>query len=444
VIDPAELCDAVLQMVPTGVEADVTASTSRSSLTRFANSSIHQNVAEDGVGVRVRLVENGRQASASTNRVDREALDRMVAAGLEAARLRPVDPQWPGVAPPAEAVDARRYDEATRFADPAARASVVRDFVEAGDGLLGAGYCDTGGSVVAFANTTGQRLQGRQSHAGIDAVHRVAGLEDGQRADGVGWQTSARIADLDGRTAGEAAAASARAGVPATDVEPGDYEVVLGPRCVADIISFVAAYGFNAKAHAEGRSFVRLGETQFDEAVDLFDDAGDHRALGLTFDAEGTPKRRVDLVRAGISTALVHDRRTARLAGVQSTGHAIVGGESFGPYATNLFVAGGARSAADLISSVERGLLVNDLWYTRIVQPKRLSVTGLTRNGTFLIEGGKITTAVSNLRFTQSYAEALGPGRVLGVASDARQVGGSAHVPSLHLASWRFTGGAKG
>jgi predicted Zn-dependent protease len=226
-------------------------------------------------------------------------------------------------------------------------------------------------------------------------------------------------------------------------LEPGRYEVVLEPSCLANMLEFLRD-GFNARTFAEGRSFVELGEGQLDPSITLWDDATDPRAISRGFDAEGTPKRRLDLVRAGVPVALCHDRRTAAKAGTESTGHGMAGGESAGAWAQNLFMAPGARSPGELIASVERGLLVTEFWYTRILDPKTQVVTGLTRNGTFLIEGGRVVGGVPNLRFTQSYVDALRPGNVLGIADDARLFNGTYHVPTVRLASWNFTGGAKG
>jgi predicted Zn-dependent protease len=150
----------------------------------------------------------------------------------------------------------------------------------------------------------------------------------------------------------------------------------------------------------------------------------------------------VDLVRDGVTTAVVHDRRTAAKAGTESTGHA-TGSDAFGPMPSSMFLAPGSRSREELIASVARGLLVTDFNYTRILDPKTQVVTGLTRNGLFLIEDGRVIKPVKNFRFTQSYVGALAPGRVLGIGADACLYGG-AFVPSLHLASWNFTGGARG
>ncbi|MFN0090913.1 MAG: metallopeptidase TldD-related protein, partial [Acidimicrobiales bacterium] len=169
------------------------------------------------------------------------------------------------------------------------------------------------------------------------------------------------------------------------------------------------------------------------------------------FDAEGVPRRRVELVDGGRAVGLLHDRRTAAAAGAASSGHSS-GRDAWGPAPAALFVApdpGGPADAAGLAERVERGLLVTTFNYCRVLDPKTLVVTGLTRNGVFLIENGRVGPPVSNLRFTQSFLEALGPGRVGGVASAARLADeefgvGLVTAPAMHLRRWRFTGGAAG
>ncbi len=435
-LDPLETADRLVALVGDRAEAEANVSTGRSALTRFANSSIHQNVANDFVGARLRVSVGGRIASASTDRPDAAGLERLVERTLAAAAMRAVDPEWPGLAPAAPAPAGSSYDEATHLADPALRAGIVRRFVDAGGpGVRAAGYCDSNGSVSAFANSAGQRLAGRSSSATIEAIQRTA------TSDGRGWQSSSRLSDIDGAAAGRAAADKARRGDDLSDLDPGRYEVVLEPMCVANLLEFLRD-GFNARTVDEGRSFVELDTPQLDPALSLWDDATDPRAISRGFDAEGTPKRRLDLVVDGVPVALCHDRRTAAKAGTRSTGHGF--GGAMGGIPTNLFVAPGDRSPGELVASVDRGLLVTEFWYTRILDPKTQVVTGLTRNGTFLIEGGRVVGGVPNLRFTQSYVDALRPGNVLGVGSDARLFDGTYHVPTIHLATWNFTGGARG
>ena len=439
-------CDRVLGRVGDRAEALVTCGQGTAALTRFANSRIHQNMASDDDHVRLRVVvDGGRIAQASTTRVDDAGLERLVEGTIAAARLCPPDPAYPGLATPAPIAEVDHHDAATAAASPDARAEIVADFVGAGPDLESAGYCSTDADTHVLCTTTGIGYASRSTMAQVDGIHRAAAVE-GPPTDGYGQITSTRIGDLDGRRVGEVAAAKALRGVAPIELDPGTYEVVLEPKAVAAMLLFPAWLGFNGKAHAEGTSFVHLGEQQLDERVDLWDDATDPRALGRPYDAEGTPKRRLDLVTAGVTVGLAHDRRSAALAGVEPTGSS-VGQESFGGYPADLFLQGGDESLEDLISGVDRGLLVTDLWYNRILDPKTQVVTGLTRNGLFLIEGGEVTHPVQNLRYTQSVVGALAPGHVLGLGDDAQLVsneGGIVHVPSLRLAAWAFTGNAQG
>jgi predicted Zn-dependent protease len=450
---PMALCQQVLDLVGDRAEAQVTSQQGRPALTRFANSFIHQNVGEAGVSVNLKVAlpagaDGGcRVAAASTTRTDDTGLAALVEGVLAAAALRPVDPDWPGLAPPAPVPEVDHYDAATEAATPDERARRVRAFVDAGPGLRAAGFCDTDGGTTAFANSAGQRAEGRSTRATIDGIHQT-----GDSA-GSGHATAARLGDLDATGVGAAAADRALRSQAAADIEPGEYEVVLEPECVATILIFLAFYGFNAKQVIEGQSGIRLGEAQFDPSVSIWDDAGAPEALGVAFDADGTPKHRLDLVRAGVSTALAYDRRTARRMGTESTGHAVPESDSYGPVPSNLFLgptdpAYGAGTS-DLIASIRRGLLVTTFNYCRILDPKTQVVTGLTRNGTFVIENGKVRGGVKNLRFTQSFLEALAPGNVLGISRQARFAdsefgAGLVHCPALRLGSWRFTGGARG
>jgi predicted Zn-dependent protease len=445
-VDPAEICERTLALVGDGVEALVTATVGTSSLTRFANSRIHQNVNEDVATVALTLAVEGRLARVTSSRTDPDSLAALVERAGAAARLRPVDPDFPGLAPPAPVSSVDHWDDGTAGATPDQRAEVVAAFVEAAGDFEAAGYCMTRATEQVLASTTGQRAAGRSTRAQVDGIHR-AGVGSDQPADGYAQATSVRLADLDGPAVGARAAAKARAGRDPVSLDPGTYEVVLEPKAVAAALLYPAYLGFCGKAHAEGLSFVRLGEPQWDEAVDIWDDALDARALGRGYDAEGTPKARLDLVRAGVSAGLTHDRRSAHLAGVDSTGHSH-GFDAQGGTPSNLFFGGRDLAPEALVGAVERGLLVTDFWYNRILDPKTQVVTGLTRNGLFLIEDGRVTAPVQNLRYTQSIVAGFGPGKVLGLADDAQLVGGEGgdvmHVPSVRLAGWSFTGNAQG
>ncbi len=452
-MNESELAARVLQLVDGGVEAEVVVERAALSLTRFANSYIHQNVADETTTVRLRLHADGRTAAASSTVLD--GIEDFVRRTVASMRLAPADPTWPGLQARA-AAPGGNVDEATANAAPDERAARVKAFVEQAGGLEVAGYCRTSVTRVAYANSAGQQVLAGRTSAAMDGIARTA------TSDGLARLASTRLADIDGAVLGARAAAKARAGADPVELPPGRYEVVLEPTAVADVLQMLAIYGFNAKMLQDRQSFLELGAAQFDPAVTLVEDATAADSTALPFDVEGTPRQRVVLVDAGVSSAVVHDRRTAAKSGAASTGHAIPGGASFGavPASLRLLAHDGPAPvevdgpAADsgvaaLVGGVERGLLVTDNHYTRVLDPRTLVVTGLTRNGVWLIEDGVVTTPVRNFRFTQSYPQALAPGAVLGVGPRAVELPGpwaesGTRAPALRLTSWNYTGGASG
>ncbi|MCW3843195.1 metallopeptidase TldD-related protein [Micromonospora yasonensis] len=457
--------ELVRRLAGPDAQAEVVVTRSELALSRFANSFIHQSVAESGTTVRLRLYTDGRTAAGSGSLVDTDGLTALVERTLTASRLAPPDPAWPGLTPPAPVPPATVFDEATAYASADERATRVRAFVDAVGGLEAAGYCRTAYRSGAFANSAGHSAVGRTAEAAMDGIARTGG------SDGVARHCADRLADIDGAALGTRAAAKARAAVDPVELPPGRYEVVLEPAAVADLLQNLAWYGFNGKRYIERQSFAEPGQAQFDPAVTLVDDP--LHASGLPYDLEGTPRRALPLVDAGTTRAVAYDRRSGAEAGAGSTGHGMVGGSTFGPIPRNLRllptgdraaggpgaaggrVSGGVTGAvadpdtAALVAGMARGVLVTDFWYTRVLDPKRLVITGLTRNGVWLIEDGVPTRAVRDFRFTESYPRALGPGRVLGlgrtpVRQPDRVDGAWWEAPPLRLASWHFTGGASG
>ncbi|WP_319459430.1 TldD/PmbA family protein [Micromonospora sp. RTP1Z1] len=455
--------ELVRHLAGPGAQSEVTVTAHHLALTRFANSFIHQNVAESGRAVRLRLHVEGRTAAGSGSLVDADGLTALVERTLAAARLCPPDPAWPGLTPPTPLPPCPATDGATEYAQPGDRAERVRAFVDAVGGLEAAGYCRTSSRIGAFANSAGHSAVGRTAEAAMDGIARTGG------ADGVARLCADRLADLDGAALGARAAAKARAAADPVELPPGRYEVVLEPAAVADLLQNLSWFGFNGKRYAERQSFAEPGTAQFDPAVSLVDDP--LHASALPYDLEGTARRALTLVDAGTTRVVAHDRRSGAEAGTESTGHGMVGASTFGPIPRNLRLLpagtigtgtpGGSAAGigvtgavadpdtAELVAGVERGLLVSDFWYTRVLDPKRLVITGLTRNGVWLVEDGVPTRAVRDFRFTESYPRALGPGAVLGlgrrpVRQPDRLDGVWWEAPPLRLAAWNFTGGASG
>lgn len=463
-VNQADLAGRIVEAVRATVrnaEAEVLVDTTNLALTRFANSMIHQNVADETTSLRLVAHVDGRTVTSTTTVTAGDALQAFVQRTLDAARLAPLDPGWPGLTSEAKLATTGTVDDAIAHATPADRADRIRAFVDAAGGLTTAGYCRTRHSRAAFANSAGQAVSGATAEIAMDGIARTASN------DGSARHASAYLTEIDGAVLGARAAAKARAGDGAVELPPGRYEVVLEPTAVADVLQALAMFGFDGKAVNEQRSFLQPGEQQMDPAITFVDDAVSAGMIGLPFDVEGTPKRVTAIVDAGRTVGPVQDRRTAREAGTESTGNAL--GTSYGAFPMNLMLRpagpgsgnddGGGVSEVDgpaadssvaaLIANVQRGVLVTDHWYTRVLDPRTLVMTGLTRNGVWLIEAGQIVRPLRNFRFTQSYPQALAPGAVLGVGAHAvaepnNYSTASFRCPALHLASWNFTGGASG
>jgi predicted Zn-dependent protease len=470
----ARVVELVRQAAGPSAQAEVVVRHDAEALTRFAVSMIHQNVAEAVTTVGLRLHLDGRTASGATTVVGADGLRGLVERTVAAARLSPPDTTWPGLTPPSPLHHSAGYhgsgersrldfgfDEATARATPAERAELVRDFVNAADGLETAGFCRTVYTSAAFVNSAGQSVEGRTAEAAMDGIARAGG------ADGVARLASGRLADLDGALLGARAAAKARAARNPVELPPGRYEVVLEPEAVSDLLANLSVFGFNGKSYAQKQSFAELEAEQFDPSVTLVDEplgSRDEHASGLPFDDEGTPRESLVLVREGVTKAVAHDRTSAAEAGAVSTGHASGMSRTWGPFPNHLrleaspaatlppvdeSIGAVAASARPLVARMERGLLITDLWYTRVLDQKTLVITGLTRNGVWLVENGEVTAAVGNMRFTQSYPQALASGMVLGIGGESvllpdRWSGTRYAAPALHLASWNLTGNASG
>ena len=259
--------------------AEVLVEHNAEALTRFANSAIHQNVAEATTTVRLRLHLDGRTSAGATTITTADGLRTLVDRAIEAARLSPPDPTWPGLTRPTPLhVSAGHpgsgehsgldfgFDEATARADPGQRAARVRDFVRAAGGLETAGFCRTVYASAAFANSDGHAVEGRTAEAAMDGIARADG------SDGVARLASGRLGDIDGAALGARAAAKARAARSPIELPPGRYEVVLEPEAVADLLGNLAFFGFNGKLFNQRQSFAELGAEQFDPSVTIVDD----------------------------------------------------------------------------------------------------------------------------------------------------------------------------
>jgi PmbA protein len=432
------ITDAVLA-ASRAAETEVIVIDTDSSLTRFANGEIHQNVAERDIEVRVRVVDDHRTGVASTNQVNGDALNAAAARALEAARGQPASDETTPLAPPAE-VAPLDVDPATAAATPEDRAERVGLICAAADarGVRAFGAFSTGVTTTAVANSHGLYVSSPRAAAEL----QVATIVD----DGHGWADRAgtRIDEIDAAGAAEEAIDKALRTRNAIAIEPGVYPVVLEEYAVEELLEMLNDIGFSGLAVGEGRTFMRPGERITGENIDIWDDGHDPAGLPAPFDYEGIPKQRVDLISKGVASGLLHDLASASRAGVESTGHGLPAPNPMGAWASNLAMAGGeAESKAALAEGIERGVWVTRTWYVNILHPTQSLVTGMTRDGTFLIENGEVTRPIKNMRFTQSVMEAFGTAsaltrqRKLQLGPDYQPM--ASLVPAMRLERFNFT-----
>jgi predicted Zn-dependent protease len=414
-----------------------------SALTRFANNYIHQNVEQTDVDVRVRAVIGQKIGVASTNELSPESLQRVAARAYEIAQHQRENEDFRSLPRPQPVSPVEAWIESTARCGPEERAAVVAQICDASSraGLTAAGAYHTTAHELAVANSHGVFAYTRETQADVNTVIMS------ETSSGYAARVSKDAADIDGDAVGEEAVDRALRGVEPLTIEPGDYEVILEPYAVVDLLDFFSYLSFGALPFMEKRSFMsgRIGEPVMDEKISIWDDGLAPDGLQSPFDYEGAPRQHVSFVDRGIAKGVVWD---SYLAGKypgdhETTGHALPAGSTFGPIPLNMFMAPGDASREDMIANTKRGLLISRFWYTRTVHPLNVVVTGMTRDGTFLVENGKIVGPVRDMRFTQGYVEALNA--VDQVGRDAMLVlgdlgGGVRRVPALKLAKWTFTG----
>jgi predicted Zn-dependent protease len=451
--DPIREVFSRIQKFSSADEVEAIFAGGQSALTRFANNTIHQNVAEEGYVVSIRVAMEGKTARATTNRLDDASLRRAVESAEQIARVQERDPDLLPVPAPDEAKPSspvKRHFDATAAITPEDRATAVDKIVAVAKRhkQTTAGIYSSSEHVEALLNSRGVARFHRQTSAEVS----ITMLADNSS----GWQkaNSPDVSNLRAQELAEIAAEKAARSANPDEVQPGKYTVVLEPAAVLDLLGFMF-YDFGGTALLEQRSFLnqRLGTQLFGENITIHDDAYHPLQSGSTFDGEGMPRQRVTLVDKGVVRNLVYSRSTARkmkstefasqLRDIRPTGHGFPLPNEVGDAPMNIVVEGGngqARSLEEMISSTDRGVLVTRLWYIREVDPYEKILTGMTRDGTFLIQNGKVTKGLRNFRFNQSLIELLQHVEMLG--HSVRTSGEEAFdmvVPAMKANNFNFT-----
>ena len=437
-------------------ETEVLFSGGRFALTRFANNTIHQNVEDENHTVSVRTVFGGRTARAFTNKFDDDSLQRVVQSSEALAKVQHPDPDLLPMPDAHEAANGTddlrvpvRHFEQTASISPQLRADGVRKIVDVAKkhNLTTAGIFSNSESVEGIFNSRGLSNWHTQTLAEV-SITMLAG-------DSSGWQkaNSPNVTNLDPLTLAELAASKAIGSVHPTEIPAGKYTVILEPAAVLDIVGFMF-WDFSGMAILDQRSFLtnRIGSQLFGENITIWDDVAHPLQTGSPFDGEGMQRRRVPLVEKGVVKRVVHARSTAeRMKGseykdkvgpIQATGHGFALPNEMGEMPVNIVFAvpHDPQTLAAMIASTERGVLVTRLWYIREVDPYEKIVTGMTRDGTFLVENGEVRQGVRNFRFNQSLIHMLS--NVEAMSVPIRSSGEESFdmvVPAMKIHDFNFT-----
>jgi len=438
-----DLFEQVLRASPAD-ETEMTVHATVSELTRFANNIIHQNVADQSQSISIRTVIGGRMARASTNRIDTASIREVVERAVQLTRLQQPDPDVLPMPGPQNYLPVHRYDAETAGITPELRAGIVRRIVDVAEQnqLTTAGVFTNHNSFSALFNSRG--LAASYHETGAEYSVTMLG------ANSSGWAkgNSCRLSDLDPIEAAHRAAHKALASADPIEIPPGKYTVILEPAAVLDLLGFLF-WDFGGLAVLDQRSFLsdRVGAKLFGDNIDIVDDAYHALQTGAPFDGEGIPRQAIPLVEKGVIKNLVYARQTAEQMkkvhaelNPASTGHGFPLPNEYGEAPLNIVVAGGNTSVDEMIASTGRGILVTRLWYIREVDPYQKILTGMTRDGTFLVEDGKVTRGLRNFRFNQNMVELLN--QVEMMSPSVRSTGEEAFdmvVPAMKVKNFNFT-----
>jgi len=408
-------------------------------LTRFAVNHIHQNVAETNAQVSVRAVVGKRVGVAGTNALDDASLQAVVEHAVAIAKLQPENPEWHSLPGPEPITTTTAFSDKTAGYTPDQRAKAVETVIRLARerGFEAAGAFETNSYGVAIANSLGVWAYEPRSEAEFHAVVMADG-------NGSGWtqrySIDAGTFDFEAM-AREAVDKATRSRNP-VQLDIGDYETVLDAYAAGEMIQNLAFMGLNAMAQRErsGPLVGRMGQQVANPNITLANEPANPLTITASFDFEGQPIQRLTILDKGVAKALATDSFNAFLEGTPNTGNALPAPNTFGPFAMNLVLESGDSSVEEMIKGIDRGVYVTRFHYTNVVHPVKAIFTGMTRDGTFLIEHGELTQPVKNFRFVQGIWEALSNTKALGREQRLSRDYVPILAPALHVGSWSYTG----
>jgi len=414
-----------------------------SGLTRFANSTIHQNVFEANSKVYFRAALGKKIGVAATNSFIKADLEKALSNAIEIAKNQKENPDFPGLPSQKDALSLNTYFDKTARFTPMQRAQEIKKIFDQTKvhNLTAAGSFSTGETEIAVVNTNGVACYQPLTSTFLNIV--VTGDNSSGYAD---W-LSRNVEDINAEKLAQIAIKKCLESKDPKGLEPGEYDVVLEPTAVAALLEWMNYIGFGSKPFQEGTSFLsnRIGQKIMAKDVTIYDDGNDQSAIAFPFDFEGVPKQKVTLIEKGVAKGVVYDSISAHKDKVKSTGHALTPDSAEGALALNVFVEPGDSSLDKMIESVDRGLLVTRFHYINgLLDTTNALLTGMTRDGTFLIENGKVKHGIKNLRFTESMLKAFS--NVVKISEDRKIVNswwgdvGCVVAPAMLMKSFKFTG----
>jgi len=417
------------------------------SLTRFANNFIHQNVNQSNTRLFVRAIRDGRIGVATTNRLDASALNDVCKRAIQIADVSPKREGFKSLPKPKPISKITTHFKSTANFDALARAEKVKKFCNKAKklGMTASGSFSIYEGEIAVANSLGIKAYQPLTLALVALITSHA-----PNVSGYGSGISRDVDKIDFDSILETAIKKCELARNPKPIKPGEYRVILEPEAVANLFEWINYIGFGAKSILEKTSFLdrRIGKKIFSSSLTIYDDGCDTANVAIPFDFEGVPKKKTMIVERGVGKGVVYDSYYGKLAKRESTGHALTPDETAGPLAFNLLIAPGKSSLGEMVQTCEQGIFVTRFHYINgYLDTRNAVLTGMTRDGTYLVKDGKIKHALLNLRFTQNMLEALSRVEMLG--SEQKSVPswweeiGAMRCPAMRLAKFNFTGATR-
>jgi len=407
-------------------------------LTRFAENKVNGNIGRKDHTIWCRAVVGKKIGIAKTNVLSKEAVADLINKAVEICSQQHDDPQFSSLVKSTMADGKSGFVKTTADYTALDRARAIKTIIDiAGqDGLETAGIFQTMQTQLTVANSLGTRQQGSVTESRLSIT-----LSDNSGRAGFAQAQTRDVGEINFEDIARRAVQKAARPTEPIRLEPGAYTVILDPEAVADFLLFLGFLGFGGKGMVSGRSFMadKIDQKIMGENITITEDPFHPVMKYIPFDYEGVPRRNIALVENGVAKGVVYDSYYATLNNTESTGNALPPDNNFGPYPKAMVMEPGMQTLDDIISLTEKAIYITHFWYLNFINPMRTLVTGTTRDGTFLVENGKITSPVADMRINQSMLEAFNNAEIL--SSERRLVykyGVLMYVPAMKITNFNF------